>query len=105
MFNDMEWIKKQFLKLILWLYGGKIIGIEYGVDHQKIEEWLIYCFKQKGYMNYYTLRKKTILEGLAAGKEGPEYWKEIGRLAELRALNANIKDAIERDKKLKQSNE
>ena len=76
------------------------------VDTKEMQDWLFESFQSKGQKSYYTLRKKFIQNELGVGMEQQEYWKRLGRLEELQALNDNIsKEVSRRDKINKQHKE
>lgn len=57
-------------------------------DQERMEEWLALLSSEKsGYKDYYTYRKKEILETMAVGLPERDYLKYQGRLAELKLLN------------------
>jgi len=59
------------------------------VNIKLMEEWLMSLSDEsKGYVHYYTMRKRHIQEGQVAGITQQEYWMNCGRMAELRYMNA-----------------
>lgn len=88
---------------MLWKWFNRffkddIYRIDRGADQGKIAQWLWSTFSDVGFMHYYTVRKKRILEVLSTGQEQEEYWKLIGRLEELKGLSQNVKDEAKRRK-------
>lgn len=94
------------MKTILIKFLLKLLGLDtseaYGlVDKSKLEKWLYVSYKDDGWKNYYTLRKKSLLGLLSLGTGyNNEYWEIVGRLKELQSLSANITKEKERREKL-----
>ena len=80
------------------LIGEDIFGVS-KIETEKMKDWLYESYANDGYKQYFTLRKKAIQNELTIGLKGEEYWKKIGRIEELRALNSNINKEVERRKK------
>lgn len=98
-------MKKIFLKVLIALIGDDPFDIS-RVDTKIMQDWMFESFQNDGYKQYYTLRKKYIQNELTVGMEESEYWKRIGRIEELRALNDNIiKESKRREKIKKQHNQ
>jgi exonuclease V gamma subunit len=93
-------MKKLLLKFLINLIGENPFSIS-TVDTKVMQDWLYMGFKDEGYKQYYTLRKKYIQNELTIGMEDKEYWKRIGRMEELRALNENILSESKRREKNK----
>ncbi|MCX6822226.1 MAG: hypothetical protein NTW30_05630 [Candidatus Aenigmarchaeota archaeon] len=91
-------MKRLLLKILIKLIGENPFVIS-SVDTKVMQDWLYSSFQKEGYKQYYTLRKKFIQNELTIGMKEAEYWKRIGRIEELRALNANINQEAERRKK------
>ena len=95
-------MKKILLKILIKLIGEDPFEIG-SVDTKKMQDWLFESFGREGYKQYYTLRKKFIQNELTIGMEEKEYYKRLGRIEELRALNDNISnEAARRDRIKKQ---
>lgn len=74
------------------------------VNKEKIDKWMLFSYKDFGFMHYYTLRKRNILDMMTDGVNRKEYWKLIGRISELETMAANIKVAkgeLEKKKRAK----
>lgn len=70
------------------------------VDESKISKWFYISYKDDGWKNYYTLRKRNILALLSLGVDrDEEYWQLVGRMKELKSLSANINLELARRKK------
>ena len=85
----------------------KLIGtnpfLTNSVDVKILQDWLFASFENDGYKQYYTLRKKFIQNELIIGMKQEDYWKRLGRIEELKALNDNItNEANRRDRINKQ---
>lgn len=98
-------MKKLILKILIRLIKLNIsdnLGI---VDRDKLNKWLYVSYKDEGWKQYYTLRKKSLLSLLSLGVEHDrEYWEIVGRMKELTALSNNIsfevKSRLKKKKKL-----
>lgn len=88
-------MKKILIKILLKIIGEDPFSVE-AVDLKIMQNWLFDSYKNNGYKQYYTLRKKYILNELGVGMEQKDYWKKIGRIEELKALNENINTEVER---------
>ena len=96
-------MKKILIKLLLKFIGENPLAMMSDDGKKEIQDWLFDSFKNRGQKSYYTLRKKCIHNELSTGMSQEEYWKRIGRLDELRALNENIEtEAKRRDREKKQ---
>ena len=83
-------MKKLLLKLVL-RYLELDLDEKKSVDYGKIKTWLFVSYKDEGWSNYYTMRKKNILSLLSLGTGyNNEYWEMVGRMKELKALSSNI---------------
>lgn len=95
-------MKKYFIKFVLKMLDIYYLSQFGFVDKDKIKRWLFVSYRDGGWINYYTLRKKTLLQLLSLGSgDDKEYWKIIGRIEELKSLSANIKKEQERREKMK----
>jgi hypothetical protein len=70
-----------------------------GVDEKKLKAWLFDSYENKGYSQYYTMRKKFIGNLMGNGLSWVDYLICLGRLQELRSLNENIKKEVNIRKK------
>lgn len=95
----MEKLKKIIWRFISKHFESEVLMIGRGADNIAIQNWLFGNFKDKGWMHYYTVRRRAIMEVIATGLQGDDYWKNIGRLEELKSLANLIKDeAARRDR-------
>ena len=97
-------MKKLIVKLLVKLVNLNIsenLGV---VDQTLLSKWLYTSYKDNGWKQYYTLRKKTLLQLLSLGIDNDkEYWQTVGRIKELQALGTNINSELKRrEKKEKQ---
>ena len=92
-----------FIKLLIKLTKLNISDNLGRVDRDKLNRWLYVSYKDDGWKQYYTLRKKSLLQLLSLGiSDSNEYWKIVGRLEELKALSVNISIEMDRIKKIKE---
>lgn len=91
-------MRKILTKLLIKVIGENPFEMS-SVDTKDVQNWLFDCFQNRGQKSYYTLRKKFIQNELSIGMEQQEYWKRLGRLEELQALNDNIAREADRRKK------
>lgn len=85
-------------KLLLKLLGNNIYTPE-KIELEKMQDWLYKSYKDQGFTNYFTMRKKYLINLLALGLEGKEQQRVLGRLEELRGLATNIKTEVNNRKK------
>lgn len=86
-------------KILIKLIGEDIYAFE-SFDKDKMQDWLYDSFKEKGYKQYFTLRKKAILNAMSVPLEEKERDMFVGRIAELRELHKNIEmEGLRRKKK------
>ena len=92
-------MKFKLIHLLMWLLGG------YSLKHRRIEGEKVTNFLEQlgtetlGYKEYYTWRKKHILESMAIGVDEKTYWILCGRLMELQYVNGLSMKIIEREQK------
>jgi hypothetical protein len=85
--------------ILIKLIGEDIYAFE-SFDKVKMQDWLYDSFKEKGYKQYFTLRKKAILNAMSVPLDEKERDMLTGRIAELRELHINInKEAARRKNK------
>jgi hypothetical protein len=90
------------LKLLLLKFLGNDIYQPESLDVDTMNKWLMMSYRDNGFKNYYTMRKKYLVSKMALGIEGKEMWETLGRLNELKALAGNITTASKTlDKKKK----
>lgn len=79
---------------MIWRFLIKLLGeriyTPQPIDEKALQEWLTNNYKDRGWMSYYSMRKKYLLNLLSHGVEGREYFETIGRLNELKSLSSNI---------------
>jgi hypothetical protein len=93
-------MKKLIIKILIKLIGDSILGQVDLVDQSALNKWLYVSYKDNGWKQYYTLRKRSLLNLLSLGIEkNNEYWQIVGRMKELQALSVNITDEIRRREK------
>lgn len=81
---------KRFLNKIIEKIVEKYYLKSDSFDKKKMQEWLYISFKDHGFAQYYTMRKKLIINQLASGLEREDYLIYLGRIQELKALSLNI---------------
>jgi hypothetical protein len=84
-------------KLLLKLIGNDIYQPE-PIDTKKMQDWLFDCYKKEGFKNYYTMRKKYLVNLLMLDLSEKERNKAQGRLEELKGLSVNIAEEYKRRK-------
>lgn len=83
-----------FIKLLNRLLSPYIFRSQ-AFDEKLINDWLASLdLDVSGYKQYYTWRKRSINDTIALGLEMKEYWINIGRIMELKTLNALIKEEV-----------
>lgn len=100
-------MRKLLIKLLVKLVRLNIsenLGL---VDQGALGKWLYVSYKDNGWKQYYTLRKKSLLQLLSLGIDNDkEYWQTVGRMKELQALSSNINYEVKnREKKNKKQKE
>ncbi len=78
-----------FRKIILKILGNDIYQPEL-MEVKKMQDWLFKSYKDEGFKNYYTMRKKYLVNLLLLDLSDKERAKTQGRLEELRGLSTNI---------------
>ena len=92
-------MKKLLIKLLLRLLNEQVDSDK--VDRDRMDEWLVgLVLPKSGFQDWYTLRKKAIMHGLSLGKEGPEYWKLVGQLLELKQLAKSAEMQFDKQNKI-----
>lgn len=93
-------MKKIIIKILMRLVGSDISESLNVIDQSALNKWLYVSYKDNGWKQYYTLRKRSLLNLLSLGIEkDDEYWQIVGRMKELQALSVNITDEIRRREK------
>ena len=87
------------MKWILKLLQNKLYQQE-PIEVQKMKDWLFKSYKEEGYKNYYTMRKKYLVNLLLLDLKDKERLKAQGQLQELVVLSNNIKTVADERKKL-----
>jgi hypothetical protein len=92
-------MKILLIKLLLRLLSREVDSDR--IDRGRMEEWLEGLVMPKsGFQDWYTLRKKSIMQGLSIGVEGKEYWTLFGRLLELKQLSKTAEMQFSKKKKV-----
>ena len=93
-------MKLFLIKLLLRLVTDQVESDK--VDKDRMEQWLESLVMPKsGFQDWYTLRKKSIMQSLSIGMEGKEYWMMLGRLLELKQLSKTAEAEFnKKDKKV-----
>lgn len=71
------------------------------IEEKKLRDWLFKSFKDSGFKQYYTMRKRMIVNLLVLENDPLKRAELQGRLNELSGLSASIKTEVERQKKEK----
>lgn len=91
---------KTLKKLFLWFLRNDLFE-QKPIDVANMNKWLELSWKDGGFKNYYTMRKKYLVNKLALGIEGKDMYETLGRLKELQQLSTNVNAAhLERMKAL-----
>lgn len=95
-------MKNLIVKLLVKLVNLNVKETLSSVDQSILSKWLYISYKDNGWKQYYTLRKKTLLQMLSLGIDNDkEYWQIVGRMKELQALSVNINQEVKRREKNK----
>lgn len=90
-------------RLLLKLIGNDIYQPE-EIEVENMRKWLYLSYKDSGFKNYYTMRKKYLVNMLLLDLSDIERAKTQGRLDELKGLSVNInaenKRRIEKQEKV-----
>lgn len=87
----MKTLKKWFIR-----YVG--IYTPEPIDEKKLKDWLFKSYKDSGFKQYYTMRKRVIVNLLILEDDPVKRAKLQGRLEELGGLSASLKAEVERRK-------
>lgn len=87
------------MKFILKLLENHLYQQE-PMDVQKMKDWLFKSYKEEGFKNYYTMRKKALVNLLLLDLSDKDRAKAQGKLEELIILSNNIKTVVAERKKL-----
>jgi len=87
-----------FRKIIIKLLGNRIYQPEQ-VDVKKMQDWLYKSYKDEGFKNYYTMRKKYLVNLLLLDLSEKDRAETRGRLNELQGLSTNINAESKKHKK------
>ena len=76
------------VRLLMKLLGG-ISNMEVSkINRKKMEDWLANLSSDSyGYKDYYTMRKRQLLNALTLYRGDQVYWTTLGRLQELQYMN------------------
>ena len=89
-------------KLLLKFIGNDIYQTE-TMEVKKMQDWLFKSYQEEGFKNYYTMRKKYLVNLLLLDLTEKERAKAQGRLEELRGLATNINAEFKKRKDLNNS--
>lgn len=89
-------------KILLKLLGNDIYQPEQ-IEVKKMQDWLFKSYQEEGFKNYYTMRKKYLVNLLLLDLTEKERAKAQGRLEELRGLATNINAEFKKRKDLNKS--
>lgn len=84
-------------KILLKLLGNSIYQPEQS-DVKKMQNWLFKSYKDEGFKNYYTMRKKYLVNLLLLDLSDKERAETKGRLNELQGLSTNINSEFKKRK-------
>jgi hypothetical protein len=87
------------MKYLLKLLQNRLYQQE-PIEVQKMKDWLFKSYKEEGFKNYYTMRKKYLVNLLLLDMSDKERQKTQGQLQELLALSNNIKTVAKERKEL-----
>jgi len=87
------------MKFLLKLFQNRLYQQE-PIEVQKMKDWLFKSYKEEGFKNYYTMRKKYLVNLLLLDISEKERLKAQGRLEELAALSNSIKTVVKERKDL-----
>lgn len=93
-------MKKLIIKFLIKILGDNFSQLNQ-TDIAKLQEWLFGSYKDNGYAQYYTIRKKYIANLMSVGLSWEDYLICLGRIQELRSLNQNINQEVKRRENLK----
>ena len=91
---------RSFLKKILLRLIQDSLYQQEPIEVQKMKDWLFKSYQEEGFKNYYTMRKKYLVNLLILDITDKERWKAQGKLEELTILSNNIKTVVNERKKL-----
>jgi hypothetical protein len=87
------------MKWILKLLQNRLYQQE-SIEVQKMKDWLFKSYKEEGFKNYYTMRKKYLVNLLLLDLSEKERFKAQGKLEELAVLSNNMATVVSERKKL-----
>lgn len=86
-------MRKFLLKLL-----GNSIYIPEPIDEKKMQDWLCMSFRDDGFKNYYTTRKRALVNLILWEDDKTKRAELQGRLRELGGLSVNITEEYQRRK-------
>lgn len=89
-----------FRKILLKILGNDIYQPE-PIEMKKMQDWLYASYQNDGFKNYYTTRKRYLVNLLLLDISDKERLKTQGRLEELKGLSTNINAEFKRRKEKK----
>lgn len=84
-------------KLLLKLLGNSIYQPEL-IDTKKMQDWLWKSYKDEGFKNYYTMRKRYLVNLQLQRLSDQDRLETRGRLLELQGLASNINSEAKKKK-------
>lgn len=87
-------------KLLLKLFQRFIYQPEL-IDEKKMKDWLFKGYQEQGFKNYYTMRKRYLVNLLIWEDDKFKRAEAKGRLNELQGLSANMTEEFNRRKEQK----
>ena len=84
-------------KLLLRVLGNGIYQPG-PIETKKMQDWLFQSYKDSGFKNYYTMRKKYLVNMLLMDLSEHNRAKIQGRLEELQGLSTNINTEVKNRK-------
>jgi len=84
-------------KLLIKILGNDIYQPE-EIEVKKMQDWLFKSHNDDGFKNYYTMRKKYLVNLLLLDLTDSERARTQGRLEELKGLSVNINAEYKRRK-------
>jgi hypothetical protein len=86
------------MKFLLKLFQNRLYEQD-KIEVQKMKDWLFKSYKEEGFKNYYTMRKKYLVNLLLLDLTDKDRAKAQGKLEELAVLSNNIKTVVDERKK------
>lgn len=84
-------------KLLLKLFN-RFVYMPEGIDKAKMSAWLFASYKDDGFKNYYTMRKRALVNAIIIEDDPVKRAELKGGLNELKALASNIAEEYKKRK-------